>query len=94
MIKKQIRMPWTFEGASCSGIDTEMFFTEGRPLTEENYLAKKICKTCPFVQECLTYALHFRVVGIWGGTTMADRDRLRKKLKIIAKPITNERFVS
>jgi hypothetical protein len=31
------------------------------------------------------------VLGIWGGTTLKQRDGIRKKLNIIAKPMTNER---
>lgn len=90
----KITKPWAFEGASCHGIDTDMFFTDDTPYTHENQLAKKICKSCPVVKECLTYALHYRVLGIWGGTSMQERDRLRKKLNIIPMPITNERYVS
>jgi hypothetical protein len=71
-----------------------MFFAEEKPLTAENLLAKKICKQCVVVEDCLTYALHYKVIGIWGGTTMNERDRLRKKLNIIAKPITNERHIA
>jgi WhiB family redox-sensing transcriptional regulator len=89
-----MKMPWNFEGASCWGIDTEMFFAEDKPMTLENYQAKKICKSCIVVEDCLTYALHYKVIGIWGGTTMNERDRLRKKLNIIAKPITNERHIA
>ena len=87
-------MPWQFEGASCWGIDTELFFPIDRALSEENYKARKICKSCVVVEECLTYALHYKVVGIWGGTTLNERDTLRKKLNIIAKPITNERYIA
>lgn len=87
-------MPWNFEGASCSGIDTDFFFVDGQGVSEENIIAKRICKNCILVNECLTYALHYRVVGIWGGTTANERNRLRKKLNIIAKPITNERYTA
>jgi hypothetical protein len=31
------------------------------------------------------------VLGIWGGTTLKQRDAMRKKLNIIGKPIRNER---
>jgi WhiB family redox-sensing transcriptional regulator len=87
-------MPWTFEGASCWGIDTDFFFPEANTVTEENKKAKKICSGCIVKQDCLTYALHYRVSGIWGGTSTKERERIRKQLNIIAKPITNERHIA
>lgn len=90
----KILMPWNFEGASCWGIDTDFFFPENHGITEENRVAKKICNSCRWKQECLTYALHYRVLGIWGGTSESERKRMRRKLNIIPKPITNERNVA
>ena len=90
----KILMPWNFEGASCWGIETDFFFPDSQGITEENKRAKKICNGCYWKAECLTYALHYKVVGIWGGTTTTERDTLRKKLNIIAKPITNERHTA
>ena len=87
-------MPWNFQGASCWGVPTEFFFPEGSSITEENRIAKKICNKCVWKEECLTYALHYKVTGIWGGTSLNERDNLRKKLNIIAKPITNERHIN
>ena len=89
-----MKKPWQFEGASCWGIETDYFFPENQGRTEENVLAQKICRSCVWQKECLTYALHYRVVGIWGGTTTTQRDNLRKQLNIIAKPITNERHIA
>lgn len=88
--------PWNFEGASCWGIDTNYFFPndENGGTTSEYRVAKKICNGCYWQAECLTYALHYKVLGIWGGTTLNQRDIMRKKLNIIAKPITNERHIA
>lgn len=86
--------PWNFEGASCWGIDTEMFFPEDRNYSPENVQAKKVCQSCIYIKECLTYALHYQVLGIWGGTSMMERQALRKKLNIIPRPITNERHTA
>jgi hypothetical protein len=38
-------------------------------------------------KECLTYALHYSVDGIWGGTTPRERSAIRTKLNIIPIPI-------
>ena len=90
----RLKMPWSFEGASCWGIETDFFFPEKNTVTEENKKAKMICKGCIVKQDCLTYALHYKVSGIWGGTSSKERDRIRKQLNIIAKPITNERHTA
>jgi WhiB family redox-sensing transcriptional regulator len=49
--------------------------------------AKTECKTCPLVNACLDYALHNAVVGVWGGTTTHERERMRRKAKIVAEPL-------
>ena len=92
----KIVKPWQFEGASCSGIDTNYFFPsdENGGTSSEYRLTKRICNGCVWKEECLTYALHYKVTGIWGGTTLNQRDRLRKQLNIIAKPISNERHTA
>lgn len=87
----KLKMPWEFVGASCWGIDTDFFFPEANTITEENRQAKKICSGCIVKQDCQTYALHYKVSGIWGGTTSKERVNIRKQLNIIAKPITDER---
>ena len=92
-MKKMVN-PWNFEGATCWGINTDLFFPEIQGMTVENKQAQAICKDCPWLEECLTYALHYGVTGIWGGTTTNQRHKIRKKLNIISKPITDERYAS
>lgn len=83
--------PWQFEGAICSQIDTEFYFPDRNKITEENKKVKAMCSKCPWKQECLTYALHYSVVGIWGGTSTRERQAIRTKLNIIPIPITEGR---
>jgi len=84
-------MPWNFVGASCSGIETEYFFPEVKSFSEENLIAKKICQSCVVKKDCLEYALHYSVSGIWGGTSNRERIGIRRKLNIIAKPLLRDR---
>jgi hypothetical protein len=79
--------PWQFEGAICSQIDTEFYFPDQNKVTEENKKVKAMCNGCQWKQECLTYALHYSVVGIWGGTSTRERQSIRTKLNIIPIPI-------
>ena len=69
---------------NCQDTDSEAFFTQENNKTYANInLLKKICGGCAVVNECLDYALHYEVLGYWGNTSEAQRDRIRKKLNII-----------
>jgi hypothetical protein len=79
--------PWQFEGATCSQIDTEFYFPEQNKVTDETKKVKALCRSCIWKEECLTYALNYSVVGIWGGTSSRERATIRRKLNIIPIPI-------
>ena len=84
-------MPWNFEGASCWGIDTDFYFPVDRRVTDENKRAKALCKSCICKTDCLNYALHYSVDGVWGGTSPRERVGIRRKLNIIPIPINRGR---
>jgi len=71
---------------SCVGIDTEMFFPENglNQFSDQMKMIRKMCDECPVVQACLTYALHVEVDGIWAGTGVVTRQKLRRDLGIKA----------
>ena len=67
-------------GVQCSQLP-ECFFPEDEP---DLYLrkklvavAKEVCNDCPVKAMCLDYALSAHMIGIWGGTTTEDRQKLR-----------------
>lgn len=62
----------------CSESDPEAFFPEvGNGMTWNSAEpAKRICRACPYVTECLAYALKNKVQGVWGGLTERERDRV------------------
>lgn len=62
--------------ASCAEVDSELFFPEKGI---SNRPALRICAGCPVALDCLRWALaqDQRVVGIWGGTSEADRRKMR-----------------
>lgn len=49
----------------------------------ENYAnrarAKAVCGTCPLQAACLRWALESNAEGVWGGTTTAERTRIRNR---------------
>ncbi len=68
--------PWT-EQAACKGY-TDLFF-------EQNHVpavCRSLCRGCPVFEDCLAYALEVDVEGIWAGTTVAERERMRRRRRI------------
>lgn len=62
---------------ACAGEDPELFFPEHGV---GNARAKEICDRCPLKDPCKAWALaqNSYLVGIWAGTTWADRNRSRR----------------
>ena len=71
-----------FDKAACAGKNTELFFVDE---PEEPYPAelKGLCKNCPVNNDCLQYAIKYRMQGYWGGTTDAERKQIKRKSAII-----------
>jgi hypothetical protein len=83
-----------FDGTQvCATVDPEEFHPEQG---ERIDAAKRICKgdpdrgiaPCAFLNPCLQYALHHSVSGVWGGTSGLERQNLRRKLHIVAQPLS------
>jgi WhiB family redox-sensing transcriptional regulator len=73
---------WDWQlSAACRGIASDVFFNPHgeRRLhrRQRQYAAKRICATCPVIQDCLKWALTVREpYGVWGGTTPEERTEL------------------
>ncbi|KKN73773.1 hypothetical protein LCGC14_0397210 [marine sediment metagenome] len=66
------------EDANCRGSDSEQFFIHTGASSKP---AKAICKGCRVKQECLDWAIEYRMVyGIWGGKTVKERRRATREL--------------
>jgi len=65
--------------AACRGMDASVFFPETGG-NETAQVAKAICAQCTVRNDCLEAGLHDKF-GIWGGTTEAERRRLRRRLR-------------
>jgi hypothetical protein len=79
----------------CESIDTELFFLPDTPgATRYPTVLAGICASCEAKTECLEYALKWDVDGYWGGTTEADRRRLREELGIIPESIMMKQIQS
>lgn len=49
---------------------------------------KEFCKDCKVLSDCLDYALHNDVIGVWGGTSTRERDDIRRKQGIRVIPMS------
>ena len=65
--------------AACRDLETDLFF----PASDEDAgPALEVCASCPVREACLAFALATRQDdGIWGGTTEADRKRIRRRTR-------------
>lgn len=73
-----------FDGSQiCAQTDPDLWFPSAERQTGR--LAKSLCRSCPWLQSCLDYALLTDVVGIWGGKTERERNEIRSRLKIKAE---------
>ena len=78
----------------CESIDPELFFLPDNRASRYPTVLASICASCEAKTECLEYALKWDVDGYWGGTTEADRRRLRDKLGIIPESILSPQIQS
>lgn len=73
---------WMARG-NCRLYPPETFFPSDGVGVER---ARKICKGCPVIEECLEYALSERIEhGVWGGCSERERRRILKRRKAAAQ---------
>ncbi|WP_435609663.1 WhiB family transcriptional regulator [Streptomyces sp. C10-9-1] len=73
--------------AACENQDPDLFFPDGStgPALLQIEQAKKICRTCPLMFECLRDALERgEEHGVWGGLSEDDRNSLRRSAAVTA----------
>jgi hypothetical protein len=78
-----------FPGAACHAedVDPELFVTEGdrgRKREQRIAKAKAVCFRCKWRQECGLWAYRTHQTGIYGATTTAERDEMRRPRRAAA----------
>lgn len=72
-----------YRAAACTGADDpELWFPvgEGAAAQQQTEKAQAICRTCPVIEQCLSWSLETRQdVGIWGGMTERDRRSVHRR---------------
>ncbi|CAA9343853.1 MAG: WhiB-like transcription regulator [uncultured Frankineae bacterium] len=74
-------MDWRHD-AVCRNEDPELFFPIGTtgPATSQVQAAKVVCRRCPVVEPCLSWALETgQDAGVWGGTSEDERRALARR---------------
>jgi WhiB family transcriptional regulator, redox-sensing transcriptional regulator len=66
---------WMAE-AVCASADPEQWFPEKGVSAHQ---AKRICATCPVIDECLRFALDNDEIGVWGGTSQRERQMMLRR---------------
>ncbi|MEN3263661.1 WhiB family transcriptional regulator [Pseudonocardia sp.] len=73
-------MSWLYQ-AACRTEEPELFFPIGTtgPALGQIAEAKSVCRGCPVVSECLSWALESgQNSGVWGGMSEDERRRLQQ----------------
>lgn len=66
--------------APCTESQLDTFFPEKEDgdYNRRTRVAKAVCHTCPYMAECLEWAMKYEEFGVWGGTTPEDRKTLKR----------------
>jgi len=75
------RMDWRHR-AVCRDEDPELFFPIGNtgPALMQIEEAKAVCRRCPVMSECLSWALESgQDAGVWGGLSEDERRALKRR---------------
>ena len=59
----------------CREVDPDLFFPEN---SYDSLVARRVCQGCDVKVPCLEYAMGRYVEGVWGGTTLAQRMRMKR----------------
>lgn len=70
----------------CRNADLKIFFPGTGGGASKR--AKSLCRTCPFRDACLQYALGYDLHGIWGGATQGERRKQQRAHGIHPTPVT------
>ncbi|MET9086300.1 WhiB family transcriptional regulator [Streptomyces sp. NPDC090075] len=76
------------EHAECRDEDPDLFFPIGTtgPSLQQTRRAKAVCERCPVQDPCLRWAMGTgQTVGVWGGTTEAERRLLARRRQAAAR---------
>lgn len=81
---------WTNSAACVDAPDLDIFFVDERH-TKTIEEAKRYCKVCPVKKTCLLFGLTFpNDPGIFGGTTLEERKRMKVLMPDLEHQLTSD----
>jgi WhiB family redox-sensing transcriptional regulator len=71
---------WRQHG-NCRGLDVANFYPDLYDATSIPQMAHvlAVCDGCKVLMDCLEYAIDNEALGVWGGSTPRERDRIRRR---------------
>jgi WhiB family redox-sensing transcriptional regulator len=79
MRHKDADTDWMVDGL-CRQVDPDLFFPDAG--ANGSLKARRVCSSCPVMDECLSYALdHPGILGVWGGTTESQRQSMIRRAR-------------
>jgi len=82
-----MREPREYEAPLCAQVGGEYWFPEPGGHNTDVLRAIRICGECIHRLECAEWGIHNERFGIWGGLTVVQRKRIRKKRNIRVRDI-------
>jgi len=83
MIHSHSKPTWMRIAACVDAENVDIFFDETH--RKKVNAAKKICRACPSMQQCLEYAIRHQEHGVWGATTTNERAKFMRATRRIAQ---------
>ncbi|MBM7796585.1 WhiB family transcriptional regulator [Pseudoglutamicibacter albus] len=74
-------MSWR-DKAACLEKDPDLFFPVGNtgPALLQIEEAKNVCRTCPVIEQCLSWAMETgQDAGVWGGLSEDERRAMKRR---------------
>lgn len=86
---KIVKRPAYDGSQNCFGLDIDFFYQEEGDTDRKigtkgiHDTLRRICSTCPFLDECREYAIYHEGYGFWGGMSENQRRNYRREHKIV-----------
>ena len=84
----------------CRQVDPEIYYPSSFNAVTRmtRQLMDSLCNDCGMREPCLLWALHHEADGYWAGTTPADREKMRRHMRVSLNvpviPLTERRKVA
>ncbi|WP_460071127.1 WhiB family transcriptional regulator [Streptomyces sp. YKOK-I1] len=79
------------EFANCAGLDSRVFFANGKGSTAQVQQAKRICAACPVRPQCADFAIKTgERWGVWGGMSQVELRRRRRRFTSNTRTATRD----